>query len=44
MILYDLQGNYLVSNKELNLVAQKKIPHETLMNVLESDKRVDEQE
>ena len=44
VILYDLQGNYLVSNKELNLVAQKKIPHETLMNVLESDKRVDVQE
>lgn len=44
VILYDLQGNYLVSNKELNLVAQKKIPHETLMNVLESDKRVDIQE
>ena len=44
VILYDLQGNYLVSNKELNLVAQKKIPHETLMSVLESDKRVDVQE
>ena len=44
VILYDLQGNYLVSNKKLNLVAQKKIPHETLMNVLESDKRVDVQE
>ena len=44
VILYDLQGNYLVSNKELNLVAQKKITHETLMNVLESDKRVDVQE
>ena len=44
VILYDLQGNYLVSNKELNLVAQKKIPHDTLMNVLESDKRVDVQE
>ena len=44
VILYDLQGNYLVSNKELNLVAQKKIPHETLMNVLGSDKRVDVQE
>ena len=44
VILYDLQGNYLVSNKELNLVTQKKIPHETLMNVLESDKRVDVQE
>ena len=44
VILYDLQGNYLVSNKELSLVAQKKIPHETLMNVLESDKRVDVQE
>ena len=44
VILYDLQGNYLVSNKELNLVTQKKVPHKTLMNVLESDKRVDVQE
>ena len=44
VILYDLQGNYLVSNKELNLVTQKKVPYKTLMNVLESDKRVDVQE
>ena len=44
VILYDLQGNYLVSNNELKLVAQKKITHDTLMNVLESDKRVDVQE
>lgn len=44
VIIYDLQGNYLVSNKEINLVNQKKVPLDILNKVLKSDKRIDVQE
>lgn len=44
VIIYDLQGNYLVSNKEINLVNQKKVPLNVLNKVLKSDKRIDIQE
>src|SRR5574343_1714650 len=44
VILYDLKGNYLVSNKEMNQVPQKKIPSEILRQILGSDKRIDIQE
>lgn len=43
VIIYDLQGNYLVSNKEKNLVSQKKIPDEILQKVKKSDNRYDVQ-
>ncbi len=41
VIIYDLHGGYLVSNKEINLVQQKKIPSKILDKILYSDKRVD---
>ena len=44
VVIYDLQGNYLVSNKEKNLINQKKVPKEILSKVLKSDKRIDLQE
>lgn len=44
VILYDLKGNYLVSNKELNLVHQRKVPANILSKVLHTDKRIDVQE
>lgn len=44
VILYDLKGNYLVSNKEMNQLPQKKIPSEILRQILGSDKRIDIQE
>ncbi len=44
VIIYDLQGSYLVSNKGLNQVTQKKIPQKILQEVLTSDKRIDLQE
>lgn len=44
VIIYNLDGNYLVSNKDLNLVTQKKVPEKILTKVLKSDKRIDIQE
>ena len=44
VVIYDLKGNYLVSNKEKNLINQKTVPTEILNKVLKSDKRVDIQE
>ena len=44
VIIYDLLGNYLVSNKEINLVKQKKVPKKILQEILKSDKRIDVQE
>lgn len=41
IILYDLQGDYLISNKDFNLVSPKKIPMEIVNQLLSSDKRVD---
>jgi two-component system nitrogen regulation sensor histidine kinase NtrY len=41
VILYDLKGNYLLSNKDENLVQQKKLPLALLNKVLKKDTRVD---
>ena len=41
IIIYDLKGDYLISNKDKNLIAEKKIPLDVINNVLRSDKRVD---
>ena len=41
IIIYDLSGNYLISNKDANLIAEKKIPINIVNSVLKSDKRVD---
>jgi signal transduction histidine kinase len=41
VIIYDLKGNYVISNKDINLIPIKKIPLEVINNVLKSDKRVD---
>lgn len=41
VILYDLEGNYLLSNKDGNLVSQKKLPLSILNKVLRKEKRVD---
>lgn len=44
IIIYDLKGNFLVSNKEPNLISQKKIPANILRQVVLGNKRVDVQE
>lgn len=41
IIIYDLRGNYLISNKDLNLIAQKRLPIDVLNEVLKKDGRVD---
>jgi signal transduction histidine kinase len=41
IIIYDLQGKLLISNKDSNLIAEKKIPLSIVNQVLKSDKRVD---
>ena len=41
IIIYDLSGNYLISNKDANLIAEKKIPINIVNSVLKSDKRDD---
>ena len=41
VILYDLEGNFLISNKDQNSVAQKKLPLSILNEVLKKNKRVD---
>lgn len=41
VIIYDLDGNYLVSNKDKSLIDQKKIPEEILKKVKNSDNRHD---
>ena len=41
VIIYDLKGNYVISNKDINLIAIKKIPLDVINKVLKSDKRVD---
>lgn len=41
VIIYDLEGRYLVSNKDPNLVSQKKLPISVINDVLGSNKRVD---
>lgn len=41
IIIYDLSGKFLISNKDINLIAQKEIPLEVINRVLKSDTRVD---
>ncbi len=41
VVIYDLNGNYLLSNKDANLVSPKKIPIPIINQVLKSDKRLD---
>lgn len=41
IILYNLQGEFLISNKDYHLIAQKKIPIEIINKILKSDNRVD---
>lgn len=41
IIIYDLNGNYLLSNKEPNLVAQKKMPKEIIAAIRKDGKRYD---
>lgn len=43
IILYDLKGNYLLSNKDYNLIAEKKVPLEIINEILKSQNRVDKQ-
>jgi signal transduction histidine kinase len=41
IVIYDLQGNYLLSNKDPNLVAQKKIPESVIKAIKKNGKRYD---
>lgn len=41
IIIYDLEGNFVISNKDLNLIANKKLPLEIVNRVLKTDKRID---
>ena len=41
IILYDLNGKYILSNKNQNLIAQQEIPEPILKEILKSDKRYD---
>lgn len=41
VIIYDLDGNYLVSNKEMDLIDQKRVPADILQKVKTSDNRYD---
>ena len=41
IIIYDLKGKFLISNKDINLIPQKQIPLEVINRVLKSDTRVD---
>ncbi|MCQ4036080.1 sensor histidine kinase [Kaistella montana] len=41
IIIYDLAGNYLISNKDINLIAEKKVPINIVNSVLKTDKRID---
>lgn len=44
IVIYDLDGNLLISNKDESLITQKKVPQKILREVITSDKRVDIQE
>ena len=41
IIIYDLSGKFLISNKDLNLIAGKKLPIDVINKVLKSDRRLD---
>ncbi|RRQ46757.1 sensor histidine kinase [Chryseobacterium sp. SC28] len=42
IIIYDLKGNYLLSNKDPNLVEQKKMPAKVLKEIRKNGKKYDE--
>ena len=42
IVIYDLKGNYLISNKELNLVQQKRMPTEIINSIHKNGKQYDE--
>ncbi|WP_312825464.1 HAMP domain-containing sensor histidine kinase [Epilithonimonas sp.] len=42
IIIYDLNGNYLLSNKEPNLVAQKKMPADVIKAIKKNGKQYDD--
>ncbi len=41
IVIYDLEGHFLLSNKPPNLIKQKEIPTNILLKVLKSDSRMD---
>ena len=44
IVIYDLKGNFLISNKLPDLIPQKKIPEHILAQVITKDQRIDVQE
>ena len=41
IIIYDLNGKFLISNKDLNLISNKKLSLDVINKVLKSDRRLD---
>lgn len=41
IIIYDLSGKFLISNKDLNLISNKKLSLDVINKVLKSDRRLD---
>lgn len=41
IIMYDLKGKYLISNKDPNLVPQKQVPLQIINELFEKDQRID---
>ncbi len=41
IIIYNLKGKFLISNKDFNLLSQKQIPLDIVNKILKSDKRLD---
>ncbi len=41
IIIYDLKGDFIISNKDLNLIPQKQIPLKVVNKILLTDKRLD---
>ncbi|MBO4234497.1 HAMP domain-containing histidine kinase [Riemerella anatipestifer] len=41
IIIYDLEGQFLLSNKNSSLIKEKKIPNELLKKIISSDARMD---
>lgn len=44
IIIYDLEGNYLLSNKRKEYISQNKIPQEALQQILKTNTRYDAKE
>ncbi len=41
VVIYNLEGKFLIANKDFNLIAEKKIPSSIVHRILTDDKRVD---